>query len=117
MKKSLIFAAVCWASSVHASPASQRPIDVPMAFRASANVYALVGVGTATTNDCTVTAEGMAARVEGERGHAWLVFLDDSGEEEGTCELRSLVVEAPVATAAKVSLPRAKALIKVAVLK
>jgi len=66
--------------------------DMALVMRASADRYVSVGEGTISTRGCTVSSDGMAARIElrsGYRQSAWLVFLDASGEVEGECEVES----------------------------
>lgn len=95
MKRNLVFVAVCWASTVRAQPITSTDT---LAYRAAANSYSLLGVGTAVTRDCTVTAQGMRVRLERtENGLRFLTFIDNDGQEEAQCQV-SVVVTAPKAT-------------------
>ncbi len=62
MKKLLILCAFIEACAVTAHYADADAVK-PMVFRQSANRYSVLGEGVLATRDCTVTADGMAARV------------------------------------------------------
>ncbi len=101
MKKLLILCAFIEACAVTAHYADADAVK-PMVFRQSANRYSVLGEGVLATRDCTVTADGMAARVASDSRGRYIVFLDRDGEEEAECELAREVDRTVV------SYPRAK---------
>lgn len=60
--------------------------------RASANHYQ-IGHATLITNACTVTTDGLTARLDdGSRdGKPWVYFYDVAGEREADCEVLMIV--------------------------
>lgn len=63
-----------------------QPAARTMVLRASADHYAMVGMGTVETLGCTISAEGkdhLDAVVRGQ----WITFYDRNDEVEGTCKL------------------------------
>jgi hypothetical protein len=74
---------------------SPAPADAMMVLRASADHYALVGVGTVETIGCTVSAEG-ADHLTAKVRHGYLRFYDANGEVEGECTIGHHPYVAPV---------------------
>ena len=59
--------------------------------RTRANLYTATDGSIVQTDGCTQTAHAMSARIESHRGHRFVVFYDQSGEEEGDCLVRVTV--------------------------
>jgi hypothetical protein len=70
-------------ASLMASHHYPTPID-----RVSANHYRVTS-SVLETNDCTVSTDGLRARIEtnSHTGQWWFVFLDSNNETEATCEI------------------------------
>lgn len=86
MKKILMLLCAFDACVIANKVAAADPIK-PIVYRQSANRYSVIDEGVLTTRDCTVTADGMPARIDRDAYGAYIVFLDSEGNEEGQCEL------------------------------
>ena len=66
---------------------SSSAMRLEMVSRRKANEYSVIGQGVLITRGCTQSAERMTVELDFTRGKPFVVFYDEHGEEEASCEL------------------------------